>query len=193
MQYSDLDNGFTFGLGAKSNYWFNPYLGVSMGAVLNSSKIDLRFRSPTEQHVSYNLDAPILHLNGILGIKLASPVYKKFGLAADANFMFAPIPFDVVGIDKEIYDPQTLSADEKNRSRVVYTHFNPSYSVLFSVFYRHKASSGKGRMSLGAGFSNYNPYNSYYRAKVDGLRLKEYAVLRPDWLNFVLALRLAID
>lgn len=190
---TDLDGGgeFAFGLAMKGNYWLNPYVGLTMGAMINYSKIDLGFESPANDRVYYELNEPIFNLNGILGLKLSSPTYKKFGVMAGFNFMFSPIPFNLVGIDKRIYESDYRHSEEKSKSRMVYTRFNPSYNVELSVFYENKAKARYTRIAFGGGITNYNPYNSYYYAKIDNLRLKEHARLRPNDVGLMFFIRLS--
>lgn len=193
MIYTDLDGGgeLTFGLAAKGNYWLNPYVALTAGVMMNYSKIDLGFYSPANNRVFYDLDEPIFNLNGILGLKLSSPTYKRFGLMSSANFMFAPIPFNLVGANRETYEPDSYHPKEKSKSYLVYTRFSPSYSIEFSLFYEKKKETGRVRLSLGGGITNYNPYNAYYYAKIDGLRLRDHVRLRPDDISFVLFVRLS--
>lgn len=194
MFCTDIDDGteFAFGIAGKRSFWLNPYVGMAVGAMMNYSKIDRGFQSPTDSKVYYRLDEPIVNLNGIVGLKLSTPTYKKVGMMADFNFMFAPIPFYPVGIEKEISaHPGDAFPKEKSKTRIAYTKFSPSYSVEFSLFYENKANGGRGRIAVGGGITNYNPYSPYYHAKIDNLRLRECTRLRPDDIGVVLFIRLS--
>lgn len=185
---NDLDD-IAVDFSLKYNRWFNPHVAIVYGGMISSAKIDFSFDSPQDEHISYDLDEDCFALNGILGLKLASPVYKKVGVMADVAFLFEPIPFNVISPDKQIYKPGEAYPDSKSKTKTVYTHFNPSYAVQLSLFYEMKHNKRRGRFALGGGIGNRNQYNVYYRAKVDGYRLKDFHQLRPDKPSFQLFIR----
>lgn len=161
---SDLD-GVSAGFSLNVNFWRNRYLGLTAGAIATVTKTDNMRVGP------YRISERIYNLNGVTGLKLASPIYKKFGLIADARFMFAPIPFY----------PVNMESDDKNKTKVVFTRFNPSYSLELSIAY--------GAFSLGGGITSFNPYNAYYRASLGGYRLREHLQLKPDKVGAILFVR----
>jgi hypothetical protein len=187
---SDLDKGISVGLGMKYNYWFSSYIGYTLGGKIDYTSIDLNFASPADEKTTYNLDSQVFNLNAIAGIKIASPTFKNIGIMADLNFMFEPIPYNYVGIDKQIFDSQNNYPTEKSKSKVVYSKFNPSYSFEVSLFYQRNYKKMRGRIALGVGTTNFNPYNTYYQAKIDGIRLKDYAKLKPGHNSFLIFIRL---
>jgi hypothetical protein len=102
---SSLDDLISFYGGFKYNYWFCPYVGFAVGVMVSHSKIDMIFPSPQDRSVSYDIeDDNIINLTGITEVKFSSPVYKGFGISSDFNFLFEPVPFNTVSIDKNIFD-----------------------------------------------------------------------------------------
>ena len=192
MLVSDLDESLSFNFAVKYNYWVNPYIGGSFGLIFNCSTIDRRFDSPAERMVSYYIDdKDIINLSGIVGLKLSTPTFKGFGIMSDANFLFDPIPYNSVSVDKKYFDANSYLEKNKIKSRTVFTHFNPSFSLQLSLFYEIKQDSRKMRFALGAGVTNYNVYNTYYRAKIDNIYLRDYLKLRPNDLSTVIFLRVS--
>ncbi|MDD4516662.1 hypothetical protein [Massilibacteroides sp.] len=189
---SDLNESLSFNLGAKYNYWINSYVGYSIGGFFSHSRIDLMFDSPKEKNVSYNLnDNNIINLSGVLGLKLVTPTFKDFGLMSDFNFLFEPIPFNVASVDKRIYDLGGNRMEEKSKNKMVYTQFNPAFSIQLSLFYDYKQNGKKTRFALGGGITNYNAYNTYYHAKIDDIRLKDHLKLKPNNLSAMIFIRVS--
>lgn len=181
IQSSDIEDGATYSFAGKYHYWINPYVGFSIGGMVVHSKIDLLFKSPNENKVYYNIDDnTIVNLNGLFGLKLSTPIMGKFGVTSDLNFVFEPIPFNAFSIDKKYYDTHGNLIDRKNKNRMIFTHFNPSYLLQVSVFYEiSRENNKKLRLALGSGITNYNPYNTYYNASIDGILIKNYSELIP--------------
>jgi hypothetical protein len=192
MLYMDVGDSFSFDFAMKYAYWLNPYIGFSYGGTIGAAKFDKWIDSPTESNVYYSLDGSVVHLNGILSLKLSSPVYKRIGATTDFNFLFEPIPFGLASIEKNRYDPNKLSSDTSTKYKAVYTRFNPSYSIQFGLFYEIEGKrNSKTRLSLGCGITNFNPYNTYYLATIDNIPLKNHMKLRPDDLGIQLFIRLS--
>ena len=106
-------------------------------------------------------------MNAITGLKLTSPTWKNLGLGVDLDFQFEPIPFNPISVEKLTYN---LSGDyytTKDVGKNVYSRFNPSYHLQFSLIYHIKQQNSRLKLALGYGISNYNVYNGYYRAKVE--------------------------
>lgn len=192
MIVSDLSQSLAFNVSGKYNYWFNPYLGYSLGAMFNYSSIDLMIESPADKYNSYYIDdKSIINLSAITGVKFSTPTYRGFGLMSDVNFLFEPIPYNAISIDKRTFDTNGNMIEDKNKNKMVFTHFNPSFNIQLSLFYEVKKGSKKMRYALGGGLTNYNAYNSYFRAKIDGISLKEHLKLRPDNISAMVFLRLS--
>ena len=191
MLSTDIGEGVTFELAGKFIHWLNPYVGATIGLATNYSRIDETFNSPKDGQIYYDLDDKVFNLNGSLGLRLSTPVYKKMGMATDFNFIFDPIPFDVVSIEKTIYEPNSYRYDEKDITKFVFSRFNPSYRIDLSLFFEKETNVGRARIYLGGAITNFNPYNGYYRAKVDGMRLKDHIKLRSNDLNYVIFIRLS--
>jgi len=189
---TNIGEGIAFGLAAKSIHWLNPYVGATIGLETYYSRIDEGFDSPKDGQIHYRLDDKVFNLNGLLGLRLSTPAYKRIGMATDFNFIFDPIPFDVVSIEKTIYEPNSYRYDEKDKTKFVFSRFNPSYRIDLSLFYQKETKTGgRARISLGGAITNFNPYNGYYRAKIDGIRLKDHVKLRSNDLNYVIFIRLS--
>lgn len=130
-------------------------------------------------------------MSGIIGVKFSTPTYKGFGLMSDANFLFEPIPYNAISIDKRTFDTNSNLIEDKSKNKMVFTHFNPNFNIQVNLFYEVKKDSKKMRFALGGGITNYNAYNTYYRAKVDDIRLKEHLKLRPDNISAMVFVRMS--
>ncbi|NDV70195.1 porin family protein [Dysgonomonas sp. 25] len=171
-----LETEISFYLGGKYNYWLNDYVALSGGGMVIHSYLDTYFST---SKATYDVEDHIINLAGSVGVKLSTPTVKGFGVEADAAFLFDPIPFNAVVMEKRYY---SLHGDyrERDKTKMVFTQFNPSYHLQVGLFYEKKQQTGVLRFTLGAGLTNYNPYQPYYRAKIDGVRLKDELTLRPD-------------
>lgn len=189
---SDLNESLSFNLGAKYNYWINPFVGYSIGGFFNHSRIDLMFDSSKENNVNYAVDDNnIINLSGVFGLKFVTPTFKNLGLMSDFNFLFEPIPFNVASVDKRIFDLGGNRVEEKSKNKMVYTQFNPAFSIQLSLFYDYKQNGKKTRFALGGGSTNYNAYNTYYHAKIDDIRLKDHLKLKPNNLSAMIFIRIS--
>jgi hypothetical protein len=184
-----VDHGLPYYFTGAYNLWFSQYFAVSGGLVFLHSNIDQSFRSPKETNIVYELEDDIINLNGALGIKLVTPVYKNTGLMADVKFLFSPLPLYKINADKYFMPPVDWnefpaganyyqeSPFVGDASKVVYTRFNPSFMFKGGFFFESNSpmnGDGKGRIVIGMGIGRYNPYNAYYRGTLDGIPLKKY-------------------
>ncbi|MEG0109037.1 MAG: hypothetical protein RR705_09340 [Lachnospiraceae bacterium] len=184
--YSDLEEPISFGVAGKYNVWLNPYFAVSLGGRLTYSRLQLGFDSPSDERVSYYIDDNnLLNLNGDLGVKSVTPTYKGIGLFADLSFLFDPIPVNVVSIDKRVSYPME---EVKSKNKMVYTHFNPSYSLKLGVFYQLKTG---GQIAIGGEITSFNPYNVYYQTTIDAIKLNQYLKLAPDKQTYSVFIRIS--
>jgi hypothetical protein len=167
----------------------NPILGFSFGCQCSYSEINMNFDSPNDGRSVYYLNENIYELNGIVGLKVATPVYKNFGIMGDANFLFEPIPFNMISVEHNVFDAANAYPDKRDKNKIVYTYFNPAYLLQLCVFYDLKKDAGRTRIAVGCGISNHNPYNAYYRTKIDGVPLKNYLQLKPDDCGFLIFIR----
>lgn len=192
IQSSDIEDRASYSFAGKYNYWLNSYVGFSVGGMVLHSKIDLMFKSPKGDKVYYNIDDnSIINFNGVLGLKLSTPTIGGFGIMSDFNFVFEPVPFNAFSIDKKYYDTNGNLTDRKSKNRMIFTHFNPSYLLQLSVFYEiKKENTKKLRLALGGGMTNYNPYNTYYHAKVDGISIRDHMELIPQKPTFSFFIRI---
>jgi hypothetical protein len=175
---NDLD--LSYGIALKYNKWINPYIGYTVGVKLNRSWMDEHYDSPTDDDVSYHIDETVGALNGMVGLKVSTPTWHHMGIAMDALFVFAPIPYQLVGVDRKT-SIMRGEIEETRLSKMVYTHFSPSYSFQMSCFYSMFDAKNKsiGRLSIGCGLNNYNAHHGYYHATLDGISLRKYLKLIP--------------
>ncbi len=179
-------------LSFKYNHALNPYLAVSVGLNFQHAEINKTFNSPFESSAVYNIDDNIVNMNAIAGLKLNSPTWKDFGLGADLDFQFEPIPFSPISVDKLTYD---LSGDyytKKDVGKNVYSRFNPSYHLQFSLIYHIKQQNSRLKLAISYGISNYNVYNVYYRAIIEGAQLNRHLKLKPNRIGSSIFVRVAI-
>ncbi|GEM_PF-1795558 len=191
MHDTDLDTELFFDLAFKYDYWINRCVGVSVGGLFNFSKMDSAFDSPVDSKVRYELDDFVLNFSSVIGMKFATLTFKGLGVECDFNLLVAPVPFNLVSIDKRTYLEEEGKYNSSYNMQVVYTHFNPAYSMQMSLFYEKRAKSRIKRISLGAGISNYNPYNVYYRASIDDIELRNHLHLKPSKHSYMVFLRLS--
>jgi hypothetical protein len=183
---SKVDDKVSLYLSTKYNYWFNPAIGLTIGGMFLHSGIDKRFESPNDKNTVYYIDDNIFNLNCVTGLKISFPAYKNIGVLADFNFLFEPVPFNSVSV-KSI-NPET----EKNRNKFIFTRFNPAYQLQASLFYNIKKEDEKTvQIAIGGGISDYNPYNTYYRATIDKIKLKDHLDLSTSKMAYTVFLRLS--
>lgn len=191
LNSSDLEHKISYYAGAKYSYWFNRYIAYSIGGSVLYSNLENTFDSPSNNRVVYYIDDKIINLNCVTGIKISTSTIKNIGLMTDFNFQFEPIPFNSVSLDKKTFENNSLVPAEKSKNKWVFTHFNPSYNIQVSLFYNLKNERRVTQLALGWGLGNYNAYNTYYRATVDELKLRNYLKLKPDKANFSVFLRIS--
>jgi hypothetical protein len=199
-----LNEGFPYYLSGSFICWFHPYAGISAGINFVKAKIDESFASPLETNVKYVIESDIQKVNATLGIKLLTPTFKNLGLMADLKFSFAPVPLGLVSVDKYFTPPTNVDMTKpgyylvtshfmEHKTKIVYTHFNPAFILKGGIFFNYKNHKGdKMRIALGLGMSQYNPYNTYYRASIDGMPLKKYLKLKSDQNIYSIFIQVAL-
>ncbi|HJD92292.1 hypothetical protein [Bacteroides coprosuis] len=172
---SVLEDGVPWYLGFKLNYNLNRFSAVYAGANLNFARIEQSRKSG--EYTTYSLDAPLMNLNTSIGAKVFTPLTAKIGVMADASFLFSPIPFNLVRLDEEKLSVTGGVYESDRYLKGVYTHFNPTFKISAYLFFKIP-SVDDARMYVGYSVSNYNILNSYYRAEVHGVKLKDYFDLK---------------
>lgn len=122
----------------------------------------------SKQEKYYITDNKVSNINIISGLRFATPKWGNFGAMAKLEGSVNPIPYDVISYEK-IY-----SNHDKEKSKFIFNHFNPSYFASTGIFYDYKRKSTILRITLGYSITNYNPYNTYYHAKIEGVRLRDF-------------------
>ena len=107
---------------------------------------------------------------------------------SDVNFLFEPIPYNAISIDKRTFDMNSNLTEDKSKNKMVFTHFNPNFNIQVNLFYEVKKDLKKMRFALGGGITNYN---TYYWAKVDDIRLEEHLKLHPDNISAMVFVRMS--
>lgn len=186
--YDEISSYLSF----KYNHALHPYVALSVGLNFQHAKINKMFDSPFESNVVYDIDDNIVNMNAIAGLKLASPTWKDFGLGVDLDFQFEPIPYSPISVDKLTYDPSSDYYTKQDVGKNVYSRFNPSYHLQFSLIYHIKQQNSRLKLAIGYGISNYNVYNGYYRAKVEGAELNRHLKLKPSKIGSSIFVRVAI-
>lgn len=183
--HSNAGEYITFAVASKYNIWVNPYFAFSFGGRMTYSRFYDSFDSPKDNRVSYHIeDDPLLNLNGEIGLKLATPTIKGIGLFSDLSFLFDPIPFNAISVEKRISTPSTL--ETKIRNKMVYTHFNPNVSLKMGLLYKLRTG---GQIAIGGEVGSFNPYNVYYRATVDNIKLRDHLTLISDKPTYSIFIR----
>lgn len=179
-----------FGGNVKFTKWLNNYFGLQGGLKVYKHEVDFYINSPISNNDDYyfNEDKQF-EIQGILGFSLSSPIHANFGIMLESSFLFDIIPYDNISyiLDSRNTIGKTSNYESKKYDKWIYNHFNPSFSLELSIFVSKKSSPA--RVNFGIGINNQNPLNAYYRAIIDGFKLKNYADLSFDKLNIVLFLR----
>lgn len=182
-----------WGFNIKYNYWLYQYLGFTCGFDYNHSSIDKSFKDPKQSQYSYSIDKSIDNFSAILGIKLATPTFKNFGLIGDLLFTFEPIPYNVISFSKYMKTENHQIYSSEKSGGFSYTKFNPSYRGELSLFYQFNDEDPRIRLAIGGAITDYNPYNTYYRAEIEGVKLRDYLHLKPKSPGFMFFLRFMVS
>ena len=179
-------------LSFKYNHGLNPYVAISVGLNFQHAEINKVLDSPFESSVVYDIDDNIVNMNAIAGLKLTSPTWKDFGLGVDLDFQFEPIPYSPISVNKLTYNLSGNNYTKKDVGKNVYSRFNPSYHLQFSLIYHIKKQTSQLKLAIGYGISNYNVYNGYYRATIEGAQLNRHLKLKPNRIGSSIFVRVAI-
>ena len=184
---SDLVQPTSFYTSVKFSRWLNSYFAYTFGGGFSRTSLSRNLYIPNRVAV-YRVDSSPTNLFATTGLKLATPTFRNIGLMSDIDFMFSPIPFSLASITASTYDRPFPHPPATSRvySRIVYTRFNPSYNIQLSAFYTFDR---EWRLAVGVGFGNYNPLNTYYRAVINDIRLKNYLRLRSERMNLSIFVR----
>lgn len=188
---NDFDEVSSY-LSFKYNHTLKPYVALSVGLNFQHTQINKMFDSPFERNAVYDIDDDIVNMNAIAGLKLTSPTFKNFGLGVDLDFQFEPIPYNPISVDKLTYDSSGDYYTKQDVGKNVYSRFNPSYHLQFSLIYHIKKQNSRLKLAVGYGISNYNVYNGYYRAKIEGAQLSRHLKLKPSKIGSSIFVRVAI-
>lgn len=172
LAFPYLKSNFSLGFSGRYNVWLTPHLGYTVGVRFITTRLDAYFSS-ADHSVGYTIDDRLISLRGEVGIKLLTPTYKRVGLFSDLTFLFAPIPFNFVSVDRKNFG----TGESKYLNKMVYTQFSPGYSLKIGPFYRCQHDAD---IALGVEITNFNPCSAYYRTTFDKIRLKERLRLKPD-------------
>lgn len=179
-----------FGGNVKFTKWLNNYFGLQGGLKVYKHEVDFYINSPISNNEDYYFsEDKRFEIQGILGFSLSSPIHSNFGIMFESSFLFNIIPYDNISysIDSENKIGRTSNYESKKYDKWIYNHFNPSFSLELSIFVSKKSSPA--RLNFGIGINNQNPLNAYYRATIDGFKLKDYADLSFYKMNIVLFIR----
>jgi hypothetical protein len=190
FMYYDMGSNFSYGVSAAYSWWMNPYFAWSVGGRILNSQLDVAFDSPTNQQVWYDIDDnTVMSLNASIGAKVASPtLIGKVGVFGSADFLFAPIPYNLISIDRVSNNPRDEWDNRKTISKLVYTKFSPNYSLKVGLYYK---PNERTQGAIGFELGNFNPYISYREAKIDGLRVKDHVDLRKRGFTYGVFVRLS--
>lgn len=164
----------SFGFSGRYNVWFAENLAYTVGARVFATPFDAHF-STEDRTMSYDIANLLISLRGEVGLKWQTPATSRVGFFADLSFLFAPIPFNRVSMERK--RSSFTMGEKSNINKIVYTHFSPGYSLKMGPLYH---VTGSTQIALGVEITSFNPYSAYYRATVDDIRLKEHLQLSSN-------------
>jgi hypothetical protein len=184
----DLMMPASFYLSGKYAWWRNPHFAYTVGVGFSYVPLNRFPLSFVRRGVRYHIDNNVVNLFAATGLRFVTPAFRNIGLMADADFVFEPIPFLFASISSYDFRYGHIGM---SRTSLVYTRFNPSYNIQISAFYNFTRGGSRGRLAVGFGLDSYNPLNTYYRATVNDIRLRDHVRLRSERMNFSVFLRLS--
>ena len=167
--YFNSNNDVAFHYSINYNRLFNPYFGVSAGAMLLLAPLDAAGWS-NEETIHYSLDEKnVSHLNIVLSVFYMRPLISNTGIYGNGSFLFEPIPYQYVSIEKRT--GSDLNQIPENLGKFQYSGFSPGTFAEAGLFQNFK-NGGKGfRLFVGFGYGWYDMYAAYRRTTIDGQKL----------------------
>lgn len=168
--YFNSNNDVAFHYSVSYNRLFNPYSGVSAGAMLLLAPLDAAGWSNGGQTNYYSLDGKnVPHLNFVLSVFYMRPLITNTGIYGNASFLFEPIPYQYVSIEKRT--SSDWNQIPENHGKFQYSGFSPGTFAEAGLFHDFKKGDKGVRLFVGFGYGWYDMYAAYRRTTIDGQRL----------------------
>lgn len=121
--------------GAHAVRMLNRYFRALLVLQLHNSFIGTSRYGPERRYL-YKLNSSIWKIIGVAALKYTLPIYKSFGLWADARFMFGPIPVDFVSLEKIKMNGKSQTTLSDEHTEAVFTRCNPGYITKCGILYQ---------------------------------------------------------
>ncbi|MCH4895241.1 hypothetical protein E0494_00790 [Marinilabiliaceae bacterium JC040] len=183
-------NNFSYGYNLRYTRWLNKNIGLQAGFRTYKHLIDISFNNPFNNNIDYNFyEYRRREYQANLGFVVSSSRNNRIGVMLETSFLFNLFPYENIEytIDSEEQIGDTYTRESYDDDKWVFNRFNPSFSFEFSIFVKKKKSPL--RLNFGIGLNNQNPLIAYYRAEIDGFKLKDHLDLSFEKLNVVLFIR----
>jgi hypothetical protein len=167
--YFNSDN-VAYHFSVSQNCLFNPYFGVSAGAMFLAAPLDVAEWTNAEQTSSYYLDYnSVEHLNIVLSAFYIRPLMYSMGIYGNGSVLFEPIPYQYISIEKQRVND--LNPVPENLGKFQYTGFSPGAFAEAGLFYDFKKGDRGFRLFIGFGYGWYDIYAAFRRTTIDGQKL----------------------
>lgn len=155
------------------NRLLTPWLGVSAGFMYVESPLDVPGWSNAEETSYYYLsDENVNHLNMVLATSFMCPLVHNVGIYVNGSFLFEPIPFDYISVEKEIISDQYQESETLGKFQS--TRFSPGVFTEAGLFYDFNRAGPGFRLFVGFGYGWYDMHVAYRKTVIDGQRLSRF-------------------
>lgn len=183
LYFNDIDV-FSAGFDLGYSWRFGEHLMLSAsGGVLYSMLFEAGDTYiDCGETLHYGGEDSMTKLVGNVGVTLTQPVVWKSGLYVRGTFQFDLLPFESIGLERTVYEPDGRYED--NPSKLVFTGFSPG--VFGEVGVYHDFS--EHRLFVGFGYGVYDLFHSYRHHSVDGIPMRSFAPQDDTYYRFTVRL-----
>lgn len=100
------------------------------------------------------------------------PLIGNTGIYGNGSFLFEPIPFDYISIEKRTGND--LNRQPEIIEKFQFTKFSPGVFAEAGLFHHFKRGDKGFRLFIGLGYGWYDMYTVYRRVTFDGQTLSKF-------------------
>jgi hypothetical protein len=159
--YFNSNEELLFSTSVTYNWLINKNLILSTGGMLVHSKLDKSWGV-------YSLDENVLRLNSVSSATYICPIYKQTGIYGSGSFIFEPIPFDYISIDKQ------TESKNVSKGKYIFSRFTPGAFLETGIFHSFNKNNKALKLFCGIGYGWYDPFADYRSCTLDGQNLSSH-------------------
>lgn len=182
--YANSDN-IAAHFSVNRNWLFNPSFGISAGVMFAAAPLDIPRWSNAEQTISYTLDnKSVKHLNIALSTFYIRPLIGNTGIYGNVSFLFEPIPFDYISIEKRAENDFKQQAE--TIGKLQFSKFSPGIFAEAGLFHHFKRGDKGVRLFIGIGYGWYDMYTACRIVTLDGQSLSKFLPQNNNYSRFTI-------